>query len=75
MSSALQQLFAFLGQHATALEEIGGIVGIAFITTLPAQRPRSLDEIYDYFRDALQTAIPAGKRASNPIVPAEPAQK
>ena len=71
----MHEILTLLAQHITAAGFGGGALLIAAITCMPAKRPRSLDEFYAYVRDALQTAIPAGKRHPDPPPPGEPAQK
>lgn len=71
----MHEILTLLAQHATAAGFGGGALLVAAITCLPAKRPRTLDEFYAYFRDAFQTAIPAGKRHPDPIPPADPAKK
>lgn len=71
----MHEILTLLAQHATAAGFGGGALLVAAITCLPESRPRTLDQLYTYVRDALQTAIPAGKRHPDPIPPADPAKK
>lgn len=70
----MHPFLTLLAHHATAAGFGGGALLIASITCLPEKRPRSFDDFYAYVRDALQTAIPAGKRHPAPTRPDEPAK-
>jgi hypothetical protein len=59
--------------HLTSIGVSCGVVLIALIHTMPAEPPTSFRQMWSWFRDTLQTAIPASR--SNPTPPAGPAQE
>ena len=69
----MHAFLSFIAQHWTAAGFGSGAVLIAFATCLPEKRPRTLDDFYAYFRESVQTVIPAGRRRpmSSPDGPAK----
>ncbi len=68
---------AFLTMIATHLAAAGfggGVLIVALISCLPTNRPKTKDEWYAYFRNSLQTAIPAS-RHPDPTQPASSQEK
>lgn len=51
-----------------------GALAIAAACTIPAKIPSSMQELWTWFRDIVQTAVPAARnhQPSNPPSPAEP---
>lgn len=72
-------IFDAIAQHIEKNWEFyssgAGLLGLGIIVTMPANRPKTLDELWTWTRNALQTAIPARYHAPDPPTPpAEPAQ-
>lgn len=53
------------GKYATA----AGLLFVAIVSTAPPKIPQSLQDVWTWGREALQTAIPA---ARHPVLPQEP---
>lgn len=64
MNDVLQAVRIYIGDHWEALTAAGTILGIALVSCMPATRPKTVDDWYDYIRHALQTAIPAARAAT-----------
>jgi hypothetical protein len=69
-------IISFLAAHDVAVCSIASVLAAAFIHTMPAKFPGSLQEMWSWVRDGLQTAIPARRTEApaNPTMPAGPAQ-
>lgn len=52
-----------------------GAVAIASVVTMPRAIPRSIDDLWTWMRDALQTAVPAARNHQNPNQPEGPANQ
>lgn len=61
-AAALTAIFHLLQAHLAATGVTGGLLFIALVSSLPEERPRTIDDWYRYFRESLQTAIPAARR-------------
>ena len=70
----MQAFLDMVMHHLTAAGFGGGVLIVALISCLPAKRPRSVDDWYSYFREALQTAIPAARHHQDPQQPEGPAK-
>lgn len=73
--NALSQLGAFLAYHWAAISAFAGVAAVAFVCTMPPNRPRSLDEWWTWLRNGLQTAVPAARHNENPTSPNPKEQK
>ena len=75
IDACFQCILHALAAHPAQVEGGAAVLLFAFISSLPAQRPKSLDDWYAYFRESLQSAIPVGRvHPVNPPPPAGPAQ-
>jgi hypothetical protein len=74
VGACLHCILHALAAHPAQVEGAGAVLLFAFVSSLPAQRPKTLDDWYAYFRESLQSAIPVGRHSANPTPPANPAQ-
>jgi 3-oxoacyl-ACP reductase-like protein len=51
MELMIKQLIPFLLAHSTAVTVVTGLVGTAFASTFPEQRPKTLDDYWNWARD------------------------
>lgn len=70
----MQAFLALVMHHMTAAGFGSGVLIVALISCLPANRPKTLDQWYAYFRESLQTAIPAARHPQGPTTPVDPDQ-
>ena len=59
-----QALVNYIGEHWEEFTAAATILGIALVSCMPANRPKSIDDWYEYIRHSLQTAIPAARAAT-----------
>ena len=72
----MNDVLEFLKHHLTEAGFGGGALIVAIISTIPKIRPQSVDDWWDWFRSAFQTAIPAARsHAEPPKVPDKVADK
>jgi hypothetical protein len=74
MDACLHCILRALAAHPAQFESAAAVLLFAFVSSLPAERPKTLDDWYAYLRESLQSAIPVGRHPVNPTPPAAPAQ-
>ncbi len=72
MNSFWHQVGVLIIQHLTAAGFGGGVLIVAIISSLPPNRPRTLDDWWHFMRESLQTAIPAARHPQSPQSPTQP---
>jgi hypothetical protein len=62
----ITSILIYLGQHINYILGGIGIFVVGAINSAPPARPKSLDDMWSWMRDAAQTSLPVNRRSSTP---------